>query len=1326
MKKLTKGSRLDELPPDNPEGTWRLAKNIVNHKKFGAISNENGADNITPIGSPSTIYEDFPTKPVVGIIPINKGSVYFFSPSSAGNDSELGIVDDLDRYHPILRDTLGRMVLDLDINSPIQGTFEYKFNNNLIIAWRDSRNNPRILNTDCLPFQLESDFTVTSTDLSKAQTLIKLFPDALAPEVEDLFLADNGGSLKTGTYFPIISYELADKSTTSWLKVYNPFPVVQDSSTIEFKNYDGDLSNITTSKRLHIKFNNVDTNYINLRFGVIVVQAGQYSAYYISSFKINGTNLEFDYTGGEGTIIPITLDEVLIPNAIYGRAKTITNLLGKLYLGGVEKRQQINFQKYANLIKIEWIRGTDITLVNNEETSYKDEKIVFFNRSFRSNEVMAFYIAAKYKDGTYSDAFHIPGRAPLTGDTTIISGTGSLDIDYLDPNVKNFQVSETALINGTMGYWENETEFYPNTDDFDSTTLGGLDLRNLPVRHHKFPEIDLFEENGIKYFNDGSAIPGTLSINSNGSVTSEFTDTFFPFNPITNTTTNLTVQIVGDTTIITSNIDNTVIKLEGTYDYYFNLENPNPEGFVGVDFLDLPSNNLNQIITGIGSSSGSSANTIRYIVLSNANNSQLRLRLKGRVGTQNDSDPATLSSNLILTSSTVITKCKPLGIKVSNLNIPQDIVDEIDTWEIFYAERTNSNIRVIGQDIMIEERFHTFDLVYNQANLKGSYLKPQIKYTNVTGNFLQAGQENEANLLPSQNGKGIKAIESFFYVGENTLTPINNTGKSSSIYIKLRGETVSDSQVNYKDILWDICIYKKDIYKTFDAQALVSTGRAFKVTSSGLQGVKEIYGGDTFISAFGFVENLTAKNEYLIPQESGANIGLRMDDEVSNPSKYYYPKHIKTDITPPTISYYGYNNDYTQLNNLNKVFPRIISYDNCTSDIYQFPYLIAFSVDDGNESLKLNWRTFKINDYYDRLPKDKGIIWNLLGANRTLYIQQEYALLIAEIKDTLPGTNEETATIGVSDIFDRPPIEIFPTTSGYVGGQCQFATLMTPMGYVTIDRQQGKIFVLPKGEDLKEISNEGYYNFFKDNMQTDIVEVDNPYIGNGYTAAYDLDLKRLIIVKKNGLREFTLSFSHENNSWTSFHDYHPNYIFSTRTGLYAGINTNFKLYKLNSKLLKGIFFDGVMYNSYIDVPFNQGQDVTKVFANFNWITHTRDSFGVMIDEETLTNLMVYNNNQCSGNILLQANPNLWFGTDARNTEETWNFNNFRDLIRDKGVPFLDSNGDLITSNINNNKSWFDKNKFISKFVIVRFTYDNTKQRDLHIVSVDSNIKKSNR
>lgn len=1324
MIKLTKGSRLDELPPDNPEGTYRLAKNMVNYKRFGSLSNEPGADDITPVAIPTTIYENFPTKPVNGIIPITKGSVFFFAPSNVGNDSEIGIVDELNRYHPILRDVTGKVILNFDINFPIQGTFEYKFNQNLIIAWTDANQNPCILNVDCLPFTLDSDYTVTIADFEKAKSLIKVFPNVLAPEVTDLFLSDNGGALQTGSYYPIVSYELSDKSVTSWLKVYNPFPVVQDSSTIVFKDYDGDFPKTSTSKKLHIKFENIDTNYLNLRFGVIILQAGQYNAYYISSFKINGSTLEFDYTGSESTTIPITLDEVLIPNAVYDKVETVTNLLGKLYFGGVEKKSSIDFQKYANMIKVKWVQGDVLGLTNNTQSSYKNEKRVFFDKSFRSNEVMALYIAGRYKDGSMTEAFHIPGRAPLPGDTDLLSGIGVPDIDYLDNDVKNFQISETALMDGTMGYWENNSEVYPNTDEFNSTSLGGLDLRNLPVRHHKFPEINLFTSHGQNYFNFGDIQSGQLILNNDNYINVEYTIVDFPYTVVSNTTSNLITTIPGDFISIKATSDNTIVKVSGGFGYYFALEDPDPSGYVGVIFLDYPNNTFDHSVYGAGSHGGGSATVTKYVLLETANVSELRLTMRGRVGSQNDNDPSSIVSQLTLTSSVVSNIAKPLGIEISNLNIPPEIADQIDSWEIFYAKRDTSNIRMIGQDIMIEERFHTFDLVYNQANLKGSYLKPQIKYFNLTNDFLTQGFETPGNLYPIQNGRAIRAIESFLYLGENVLLPIDNTNKATNLYIKLQGETVADTQANNPTMFWDICIYRKDMYKTFDAQTLVSTGKAFKILNAGIQPVVNVFGGDTFISAFGFIENITDKNEYLLPQESAANIGLRMDDETQTPSKYYYPKHTKLDTIKPVISYYGYNNDYTALNILNKVFPKSAAFDNCTSNIFQFPWLIAYSLNDANESLKLNWRIFKINDYYDQLPKDKGKLWNLLGSNRTLYIQLEYALLIAEVKDKL-GVSEEEVNLGVSDIFDRPPVEIVQDKDGYVGSQCKFATIMTPIGYVTVDRQRGKIFVVNDGK-LSEISNTGYYNFFKDNLQTDNIDIDNPFIGNGYTASYDSEFRRLLIVKKSSINEMTLSYSSDGNHWVSFHDYHPNYMFTTRNGLYAGVNNNFKLYKHNSKTLKGIFYNAVMFDSYVDVPFNQKEDVTKVFGNFNWITHVIDANSVTRDDETLTGLMVYNTNQCSGINQLQADSGIWFGKDARNTEETWNYNKFRDLLKDRNLPFIDSNGNLITSNIDPNKPWFDKNKFITKFVIVRFIYNNVNQRDLHIVSVNSNMRPSKR
>lgn len=1327
MKKLVKGSRRDELPPDIPEGSWIGAKNIVNYKKFGSISNEDGADNITPISIPSTIFENFPSKPVIGIIPITKMSVFFFAPSIKGNDSEIGILDEQDRYYPIQRDSNTKEVLNFDINFPIQGTFEYKFNNNLIIAFRDNKNDPRIINANCLPYSLDVDYTVSSSDLAKAKALIKLFPDVSTPQIANLFLTDNGGNLEAGTYYPIVSYELADKSTTSWLKVYNPFPVVQDSTSIPFKDYDGDLSGTSTSKKLHIQFNSVDTNYLNLRFGVIKLKDGQYSAFYISSFKISGTILDIDYTGTESTINSITLDEVLVPNAVYKKVGTITNLLGDLYLGDVEKRNENSLQQYVNMINLQWTRGDYINLDTTEQNSYKNEKIVFFNKHFRSDEVYAFYLNIKWKDGTYSDAYHIPGRPPLSHDRDTLLSTG------LPGTVKKFQLQETALFDGTMGYWENETDFYPNTDDFNSTGLGGLDLRGLPVRHHKFPSIAKIIEGGEAFFKKFDKVGGQIVFNNPtlDDPTPHIGVDSYKYNIVSNTT-SLTITDPGtyDDNQLTNAVANRIIQIRGTIVY--NITGIQPTGLGSTITIQsfIYGNDGQQylldtiVVTyamtgGTGNYSGSIDCNKYWILFAISDFMTLSLNVEDQNVLVNTDFTGT---NITIEEGIQEAASRPFGIKISNFNVPPSLLSEIDSWEISYAERNIGNIRVIGQDMIKGNRLHSFDLVYNQANLRGDFVKYQLTFQY---DSLTSASPLTANYLLNpmyENPRGdYTVLTSFYYLGGGVTFPIDNTNKSTSIY----AAPILD--IGDGNDLFDINIYRKDVYKSFDSQTLISMGQGVKVISSGIQPTKELYGGDTFISQYGFIEDYPANAQYLIPQESAANIGLRMDDLISTPSKYYFPKHTNSNPQTPSISYYGYNNDYTALNGLNKIFPRVIDFNNCLSNIYKFPYLIAYSLTDANESLKLNWRIFPINNYYDQLPKNKGKLWNLLGSNRTLYIQQEYALLIAEIKDTLNASGQVVA-LATSGLFSRPPVEVIPTDEGYVGSQCQFASIMTPMGYITIDRQRGKIFAYQKDSQLglSEISNEGWYGFFNKNTQTINQDVDNPFIGNGLIATYDLDFKRLIVVKKDGNYEFTASYCSDTKQWICLHDYHPNYIFTTRNGMYAGVNSNFQLYKHNSDTLKGIFYDGIMYDSYIDVPFNEKQDITKIFANFNWITIVQRLDGVVMDNETLTDIMIYNSNQCSGKLNLQADGGLWFGKDARNTEETWNFNKFRDLVKDTNNRFIDNYGELITSNINNNKAWFEKSKFISKFVIVRFIYNNVNQRDIHIVSVDTNQRESNR
>ena len=51
-----------------------------------------------------------------------------------------------------------------------------------------------------------------------------------------------------------------------------------------------------------------------------------------------------------------------------------------------------------------------------------------------------------------------------------------------------------------MGFWQNVNEVYPSTDDYNSTSLGGLDLRGLKVRIIETHTEDLAEKVLLAYY----------------------------------------------------------------------------------------------------------------------------------------------------------------------------------------------------------------------------------------------------------------------------------------------------------------------------------------------------------------------------------------------------------------------------------------------------------------------------------------------------------------------------------------------------------------------------------------------------------------------------------------------------------------------------------------------------------------------------------------------------------------------------------------------------------------------------------------------------------
>ena len=1364
MKKLTKGLRQDERPIDQPEGSWRDARNILVFKQFGSKSVEDGVEDITPVAKTvgGITYNNFPVnKIVIGTIPTNVETVYFFAGTGL-YDSEIGIVNKDGNYKTIIKDDISASILNFNINYPIKGTFEYKYNNELIIAFSDNYNYPRILNTDCIPFNVLSTGIVDPTNIDKARQLLQQFPNMGTPTIQaetDLKVTAGAGTLKSGVYYPSVCYELADGTSTFYMKVYNGVPIYVDSTSVIFEKVGGSKAGIVTNKSIEITFTNVDINFKYLKLGYIYQEGGVTTAFYSSKTLIESSTVSMIITGNESSKIEIPVEEILIPNAVYTKCVGITNLQGRLYEGNLEQDEDINLQPIANEIVVEWVREKQISLnsrVLNTYTSgaltsygsFKDPTVVFFDKSFKDGECYSLYLVGKAKNGLFTRAFHIPGRVLTSGDKTNLNGTDA-EIDAISAvGVKKFQLKDTSNSSGQMGAWENENEQYPLNDAGtaihpDYVNIPGISINDRKVRHHVFPDLRTLKGYGENYqipvsqssCNYGAVAPSNTPPNPDREHIVCYYDGAASFSG----SGCFTVMQIDDTTAFNNFTKAGILTLDFDFSNLSNIwsclgqnsSNPSDDcvahGYADWELflngVSVAHYYLDSINGGFSLNSFPSSQSFNFTVTPD---DTITVRYLGYVTTNNNSCGNSFqiidnlpcwNSNVSATFITRIIDSKVLGIRISNLNLPQNIVDKLDSWEIYYAKRTENNIRIVAQDMIKDNRYHNFDLLSTQVVAQAKYLKPQLKYTGISiGGQLQ-DTVNTPNIETAFPTEEFKVINSFQYCGENTSIPQPNANRALNISIIAGvGQTNSNLiQTQYGDTntLTDICIYRKDMYAPFDTQELVASGYSFKVSVAGLQPVQKVFGGDIHINIFGFRLYTNNTKNYLLTCGSASNIGLRYDEPTL--SKQYYPK-----FAIATPSYYGYNKDVNCINTLNELLIHGTN-GNCNTDkIAQFHQRVIFSLVDPNETRFLNWRVFKVSDYYE-MPKNRGVITSLLGADRKLFIHHEYSLFLAEIKDSI-ATGSGDVYLKSSQVFDRPPIEIEPINEGFAGNQSHFATIYCKLGYCFIDRNAKKVFIYDG--QLKEISENGLYNFFKEHAQTTLENVDNPYIGNGYMLAYDEIYKRLIITKNDSVYNFTLSFT--GDSWVSFHDYIPNVLLYNRNGLVAIDNNTNKMFKHNNKLNKAVYYDGVIKQSYIDVIFNPSSEISKVLRSVNWITDVVDNNGATLKDKTITHLLIFNNSQCSGILDLNQDKGIWFGVDARNVEDTWNFNDFRDLIKDKNQPFLDDKNQLISTNINTSKSWFEKSLFIGKFVTVRFISDNINQNDLHIIGVNATFKKSDR
>lgn len=205
-------------------------------------------------------------------------------------------------------------------------------------------------------------------------------------------------------------------------------------------------------------------------------------------------------------------------------------------------------------------------------------------------------------------------------------------------------------------------------------------------------------------------------------------------------------------------------------------------------------------------------------------------------------------------------------------------------------------------------------------------------------------------------------------------------------------------------------------------------------------------------------------------------------------------------------------------------------------------------------------------------------------------------------------------------------------------------------------------------------------------------------------------------------KSYTVSFSLDGQGWVFFHDYLPDFYFSTKTQLYNLKNRS--IYKHNAGA-PGVFHDGAVKPFFIDAVFTA--DSEMILDSVQWMGEVLNN-RQEVEFSTLTHITIWNNQQCTGRIALdQVFNNLEY--IARKTQAIWSFNSFKDMLAAYGVQFLLDifhNFAVDGSAIDMNKPWFDQDLIHDSFFIIRLEFDNTSGKQFVLHGADINADKSYR
>jgi hypothetical protein len=1259
---------------------------------------------------------------LVGHVNLLRDEVVLFYTN--GETSEIGIQNNRG-YTPYIISS----GLNLNPDHPVKGIYKNVKGCERTIYFHDFYNPDRTINLDSL--RDYTDLSVEDANLLDGWDVnrMRLVASTNLPEITSSQVINSGGLLYLGLY--AFAVEILDSNLNPVVisRVSNPVDIYDETSFSAYSTIDGgynldffqaaDGGVPKANKSIRITIENIPQEYVYLR--VLVVRKTSGDGITKEVFKkqdlieISGSTVTYTFTGITDFDTRESYDYLITGNPFYEKSREMIQVDRRLVRANLEgsSRDYSTYQRSVNDITAKWKRKRVFIRDSSLPGDPLNDQTYFNTRSLAGDEVYALGISFLHDDYTESPVFPLIGRAKNAEDQIQISfNANNPDHKHIPFKeiYEKWEIYNTAQPDGTLGYYESEST-YPTITDCDDEPVFG-ELAGTPIRHFKMPDRRLVP---IYSF---SGPTGRRDVNLIGL---EFANIVYPDS-----------SIIGHKFHIVPRTEDTKTVLDTGFAYAFLYDAA--DGFP----FDR---------TGVVGATTSATRKIQYVspktIMGIAQGADhIKLLAKAQEG-----------FNTVTEGSSY-----PLSGSSAEIEI-YTYID--DTWQLYNVPSSTHHYRQIETSISLGRR--------SQQPATGSFDKPvsNVSFSNNAVAYALAD--------PLNSGEGVFLIASKRYIQ-------NLYGNLTGLRYKPLNEkflTLSDSQEIYGG---DVFLVELRYFNIFDqdndtgflirpdenvlaeyiSRAFVESEVNYALVHPGLD-CNARYEENTFI------------NDYAVTK-----VATLADD-----GEYLFREAVCPE-------FYGYNLDY-RWEHMDKFYFSIpVTFDYCSACSDKYPNRIAFSpVSFPEEAQDL----FRINlfDDYITVGENTGEITGLHYDRNRILVRTEQSRFQLSPNPQAIATDIDSLYLATGDFLSLPPSELLRMNIGYAGGQGRFDELATPAGLFSVDQSIGQVFLIRDG--IEDLSSKKYrcYHFFRENLPSFLLKQIEDYPhhiphekGIGVILAYDPMFNRVILHKRDyevlnytglydntvlregsvvynpdvdlffvyrnnqysGLnfgdpvhfrdRSFTISFSLDQMTWTSFHPYFPDWLYNSTYTLF-----NSKGHTIYNHTERNF---GVFYNVKHDavIEYVVSTPITSSVEGIEYYAQTfirQNEQWVETDSPTFDRVWVYTKQQSSGiqnlNYLdKQVNPYgrlQWDNTtvDVIRAEQNYRINAIRDYAEDVPVSsslWEDIQGDYpidkVPVNIETDRNMYDLIPVKDKNIRIRFFFKPEGDYKMTLDIVNSKVKQS--